>query len=97
VVDFEHLGLLDSRDAVRSRIEPRAQDDDLVEPFAQAGFEEVIDVPLPGSNEFYRPHPRSEESVVNAGINHQLAKENRYRVYQCAGDWIIANPFVRRS
>jgi len=52
VIDFENPRLLDCRDAVRACIEPRAQDNDLVEPFAQARLQEIGDVPLPGGDEF---------------------------------------------
>jgi hypothetical protein len=97
VIDFEHPRLLDSRDAVRARIEPRAQNDDLIEPFAQARFEEIFDVPLPGRDESYRPSPRSKDSIVNTGINHQFAQGNLNTAYQRAGNGIVANPLAFRS
>ena len=61
MIDFKHPRLLDSLDAVRPRIEPGPQDDDLIEPFPQARLEEIVDVAFSGSDEL--DCTREESSV----------------------------------
>ena len=68
MIDFKHPCLLDSLDAVRARIEPGPQDDDLIEPFSQARLEEIVDVSFAGSDELDRPRenlPYRPESIVS--------------------------------
>ena len=48
MVDLEHPAALDARDPVGTAVEPRAEDDHLLDPVAQGLPQQIVDQPGPG-------------------------------------------------
>ncbi len=72
LIDFEHLDLLDSRNAIWTRVKPGAQEDNLINIFAEARLEKIVDVALPAN---YKGRRSRSHVFVYAGFDKQFAQE----------------------